>query len=261
METAQLLFRSHQLRNVGEAEDRLQEYLGALSHNGQILGDSPMARVRGGYLVVASLPRRDALDDRVASKWVRRALRKLLTAGLQKPRVRCLGPEPESRAPCECRGRPFLVLFTNCLSDESPVRCGACFGPIPLYTLPVVSEVGNYQDLLRWQSTYQAMDWLHIGSGAGERYGHEQMARHDSALSKEGRELARSLEKRARRPVYYYLMKHYGSSDKKERLRKCPSCKRAWLLRTPLHRIFDFRCSRCRLLSNVAFDVRQLSAV
>jgi predicted nucleic acid-binding Zn ribbon protein len=30
----------------------------------------------------------------------------------------------------------------------------------------------------------------------------------------------------------------------------------AWLRKEPLHRIFDFQCRRCRLLSNVAFDVR-----
>ena len=31
---------------------------------------------------------------------------------------------------------------------------------------------------------------------------------------------------------------------------------KAWLRKEPLHRIFDFQCQRCRLLSNVAFDVR-----
>lgn len=85
-------------------------------------------------------------------------------------RFRRLGPEPDGRAPCECRRRPHFVLFTNFLSHESPVRCGRCFGPVPLYTLPAMGEAGNYQDLLSWQSTYQDMDSLFIGSGAGEHY-------------------------------------------------------------------------------------------
>jgi predicted nucleic acid-binding Zn ribbon protein len=59
-----------------------------------------------------------------------------------------------------------------------------------------------------------------------------------------------------RLPVYYYLSKHFGRSDRAERRRKCPSCGKAWLRKEPLHRIFDFQCQRCRLLSNVAFDVR-----
>jgi predicted nucleic acid-binding Zn ribbon protein len=75
------------------------------------------------------------------------------------------------------RRQPYFVLFANFLTDESPVRCGHCFGPVPLYTLPAMGEAGDFQDVLSWQSTYQAMDWLFIGTGAGEHYGHRQMFR------------------------------------------------------------------------------------
>jgi predicted nucleic acid-binding Zn ribbon protein len=177
METTQIEFRVGRLRNREEAEDRLQEYLAALSHNGQILGDhSPTARVRNGYVVVVSLPRADALDQRAGNKWVRRALERLLAVGIQRPRIRRIGRDPEGRPPCDCRRRAFVILFANALSNDSPIRCGRCFGPIPLYESPVIDRSGNHQELLSWQTTYQAMDWLHIGSGAGERYGHEQMA-------------------------------------------------------------------------------------
>ena len=102
----------------------------------------------------------------------------------------------------------------------------------------------------------QAMDWLFFGTGPGERFAHEQLSRLESELSTDGRELARKLEKKVRVPVFYYLSKHFGRSDRAERKRKCPSCGKAWLRKEPLHRIFDFQCRRCRLLSNVAFDVR-----
>ena len=68
------------------------------------------------------------------------------------------------------------------------------------------------------------MDWLFIGSGPGERFAHDQLARFDSQRSKGGRELARTLEKTVRLPVYYYLSKHFGRSDQAERKRNCPSC-------------------------------------
>ena len=77
-----------------------------------------------------------------------------------------------------------------------------------------------------------------------------------AGLSTEGRALAARLESKTRRPDYYYLMKHFGTSDAQERRRRSPSCKKPWALHTPLHRIFDLRCDRCRLLSNVAWDVR-----
>ena len=70
------------------------------------------------------------------------------------PRFRRLGPEPGSRIPCACRRQPYFVLFADFLSDESPVRCGHCFGPVPLYTLPATDEAGHFQDVLRWQSRY-----------------------------------------------------------------------------------------------------------
>lgn len=257
MDTAQLFFRVRNTKNTEDALDKVQRYLAALLHNGQIIGDhTPMAEVRGGYLVTASLPETDALADRFANKWVRKRLRELAAVGVDRPKVTHLGSDPESRSPCRCRRRPFLVLFTTFLNAEPPLRCGACFGPIALYRVPALNDAANHQDVLSWEATYQAMDWLFIGTGPGERFAHDQLSRFDSELSTDGRELARQLEKEARIPVYYYLSKHLGRSDQAERRRRCPSCGKAWLREEPLHRIFDFQCQRCRLLSNVAFDVR-----
>jgi predicted nucleic acid-binding Zn ribbon protein len=175
---------------------------------------------------------------------------------VDRPKVTHLGIDPESRPPCRCRKRPFLILFTTFMNAEPPLRCGACFGPVALYKVPGTNDAGNHQNVVWWQDTYQAMDWLFIGTGPGERFAHDQLSRFDSELSTNGRELARKLEKKVRVPVYYYLSKHFGRSDQAERKRKCPSCGKAWLRKEPLHRIFDFQCHSCRLLSNVAFDVR-----
>jgi predicted nucleic acid-binding Zn ribbon protein len=256
MEIVQLTFRSRRRHNQEATFDRIEGYLAALQQNGQILGDSPTARVRGGYLVVVGVPCVDALNVRRGNKWVRRTAARLLDGGVRLPRVRVLGSRTGTPNPCRCRRRPSLMLFTNFLSDESPVRCNACFRPVPLFTLPRMGDAGNYSDILSWQSAYQAMDTLYVGSGPGEHFAHRQMSDVRSPLSRDGREVAEHIEKKTRRPVYYYLMKHYGISDAHERRRRCPSCKRAWILSKPLHGIFDFRCDRCRLLSNVAFDVR-----
>jgi predicted nucleic acid-binding Zn ribbon protein len=257
MHTAQLLFRARTAKNEGEFLEKVQSYLAALLHNGQIVCDhTPMAKVAGGLLVTASLPEAGALANRFANKWVRKRLRELATVAIGRPKVVHLGTDPEGRTPCRCRKRPFLILFTNFLTASPPLRCGACFCPIALHRVPATNEAGNHQSVLSWQDTYQAVDWLFIATGPGERFAHDQLSRFDSELSTDGRELARELEKRMRVPVYYYLSKHFGRSDQAERKRKCPSCGKAWLRNEPLHRIFDFQCQRCRLLSNVAFDVR-----
>jgi predicted nucleic acid-binding Zn ribbon protein len=257
MVIAQLFFRTRNTKNAEEILDKVRGYLAALLHNGQIVGDHPpIAKVSGGYQATASLPETDALADRFASKWVRQRVRELAAVGVGQPKVTRLGTEPESHSACKCRTRPFLIVFTTFLHSASPFRCGACFEPVPLYKLPVVNDAGSRGDVVWWQDTYQAMDWLFIGSGPGERFAHDQLSSYKSELSTDGRELARTLEKEVRVPVYYYLSKYFGRSDRAERKRRCPSCGKAWLRREPLHRIFDFQCRRCRLLSNIAFDVR-----
>lgn len=257
METAEVCFSARRVKDQDRAQDALEEYLAALEQNGQVLGsDTPIAQSASGYLIFVNLPEVRSLGPRFGNRRVRKALRTLNAVGLRGPKVRHLGPDPDGRPPCRCRRRSFFILFTSFLHGDPPVRCGECFYPVPLYTLPKTGYAGDYQDLLWWQATYQAVDWLHIGSGAGERYGHDQMARFESELSKTGREAAHTLARRTRRPVYYYLSKYYGRSDRQERARRCPCCDGAWLLDAPLHNIFDFRCDRCRLLSNIAWDVR-----
>jgi predicted nucleic acid-binding Zn ribbon protein len=261
MNTAAIFFSEAASIERGRAEEALQEYLGALLRNGQILGSTtPIARRSRGYALYVNIPDRTALLGAVTSRGLRHALRSVHDAGLRGPKVRQLGRDPDGLISCRCRRPSFFILFATFLHDEPPVRCGDCFSPVPLYRFPKTGHAGDYDDLVSWQRTYQAMDWLFIGSGPGERFGHDQMARWDSDLSKLGLETAKTLAKRVRRPVYYGLFKHYGRSDRQERARKCPSCGRSWLLSQPLHGLFDFQCKRCRLLGNVAWDVRRAPA-
>jgi len=243
------------MRQTVKAEEAIESYLAALVQNGQIT-DPALAKVRGGYRVFASLPARDALHRRHASNWVRRAQAGLNSLGIRTPKMRVIGPDPEEPAACVCQRRPFLILFTDFLTEASPVRCGRCFGPVPVYLLPHLESVESGREVLRWQDVYQSLDALWIDSGVAERYAYRQLSDVRSPLSHEGRELAKQLEAKVGVPVYYYLMKHYGVSDKRDRQRRCPSCRGRWLLPESLHRFLDFRCERCRLVSNVAFDVR-----
>jgi hypothetical protein len=72
MDTAQLFFRVRNTKNAEDVLDKVQGYLAALLHNGQIVGDHmPMAKVSGGYLVTASLPESDALANRFADNRTR----------------------------------------------------------------------------------------------------------------------------------------------------------------------------------------------
>lgn len=254
MEIVEIVFE-YEKRNRKEAEDAIQSYLAALFQNGQV-ADSTSARVRGGFRVFLTVPASDALHQRHGSSWVRREVARLRTNGIGAPKVRRIGSHPEEPSACRCRRRPFLVLFANFLSNASPVRCGRCFGPVPVYRLPYLESRDSRRELLGWQNAYQSLDELWIGSDVAEQYAYRQLSDVRSALSRNGREVAKQLEAKVGVRVYYYLMKHYGVSDGRDRQRRCPSCRGRWLLTEPLHGILEFRCNRCRLMSNVAFDVR-----
>ena len=167
--------------NRNSAENAIGSYLAALMQNGQV-ADATSARVRGGFRVVASVPARDALHHRHGSRWVRRALMALRDTN-GAPRVRRIGLDPDEPLPCACRRRRFLVLFADSLTNSSPVRCGRCFGPVPVYRLPRIESADSRRALLRWQDAYRKLDALWIGSGVAEQYAYKQLSDVRSPLS------------------------------------------------------------------------------
>ena len=90
----------------------------------------------------------------------------------------------------------------------------------------------------------------------GERFATNQISALNSALTKEGLEICHSISELTQKDVYYYLSKDKSRSLQSEKSRVCPSCQQQWLLAKEIHGLFDFKCSRCRLLSNIAWDVR-----
>jgi len=137
---------------------------------------------------------------------------------------------------------------------ESPLSCGDCFRAVPLYRIPH-THGDEYADVLQWEADYKACDTLHMNIGTGERFGERQMFRHDSSLSRRGREICASISSLTGRPTYYYLCKVRARSSAEEERRRCPNCNGQWKLGKRWH-LFDFRCDRCLLLSNIAWTVR-----
>ena len=240
-----------------DSADVLESLIFLYHHNGQISTVEWPSAVSGGTLrVFVSIPERTSLRRRT-NRWVRQCRRRLRGAGLGLPRILVLGEEPESSPVCECRSCRSYILHTEAYSCESPVRCGTCFGVIPLYRLPPTNDYGSYDNTVRWRANYQAYDGLWFRTrGAQEKHAYRQLAHVDSALSREGRAVCRAIEQGTRRRTYYYLFRYSGRSRERELASTCASCGRAWRLDKPWHEEFDFRCERCRLVSAIACDVR-----
>lgn len=223
--------------------------------NGQIVSTTwPMAEGDSEFHAYVLIADQDALEARFANRYVRERIEKITELAGAPPRIAVLGRDPDSLDVCSCPERPSYILFTTYSNLESPVRCGACFLPVPLYLLPYIRGDEHF-DILSWISDYRACDSLQMGCTVGERFGEQQMLRLGSALTAQGLEVCRALEEKTGRKVYYHLHKSRGRTEGTERRRKCPSCGGDWLLEEPWHRLFDFRCDACALLSNVAYSL------
>ncbi len=256
MYAAQITFHKPEGMEIEDAANVIFSLLGAWLQSGQLYENkAPLTIACQRLIAQVTLPAWDALDASHANKYVREDMEKLLSAGFSQPEVVIIGEDVEDTGPCACATRQAFILFTTFLHIQSPLRCGSCFHPVPLYRIPPTDNSGYY-NVLGWKASYQACDTLQMGCDTLERAALREMFQVDSSLSKRGRAICDTVTDSTGVPTYYYLHRWTARSRKQELARKCPSCNGEWLLDEPWHTIFDFRCDRCRLVSNIAFDVR-----
>jgi predicted nucleic acid-binding Zn ribbon protein len=223
--------------------------------NGQVLGrEFGIAAGDQEYRISVLCPEATSLDLIWANRYVRAGLAAIEQLGLVLQLPVVVGQDIDGADGCECSQSSSYILTTDYLSLESPIRCGDCFGPVPLYRLPKTYD-DEYYNIICWQSDYQACDRLFMNSRVLERATNREMAKVDSALSRQGREICHLLTQLTSVPTYYHIKTHYGRSLAKERARRCPACGGAWALVAAWHR-FDFRCDGCQLVGNIAYDCR-----
>lgn len=255
MVTAEVVFVGSSGPPTDAEEDAIISVLAAWLKNGQLSSDRwNLAHSDGQWRVFVGLPDATSLEASHANVYAVKAIEELAAHGLSIREIRVLGSDLLMGPACTCERWASLVLFTNYLSRTSPVRCGTCFDPVALYRLPFTRDE-EHLDVLQWAADYRACDTLQMHCTTGERFAEEQLSKHDSSLSKNGREIARALSDLLKIPVYYYLLKSRGRTRAAELERRCPSCEVSWRLDKPWHDLFDFRCDTCCLVSNVAFSV------
>jgi predicted nucleic acid-binding Zn ribbon protein len=234
---------------------RVTSLISALVRNGNLVEAFPVAAGSGAWTVHGIAPARDAFQKANWNEYVQRAISGLAQVDLKLPRIRFLGPVPETGSAFRCGKPKGYFLFTTFLQMGPPVHCIDCGGPIPLYRLPR-SKTSEHSALLCWNSNYKACDTLQMKCTVGERFGERQMSDINSALSRSGLAVCEEIEQSTGRPTYYYLYRGTVTSAAKELRRKCPGCGSPWLMESPLHHKFDFKCDKCHLLSNFAWKVR-----
>lgn len=255
MYVAEVVFEQKQMNDTENVMAIIDRLLGALRMNGQIMGrEFSIARDAEKYSTYLLIPEQNSLDKSRANVYVAELYNKLDELEIDYS-WKIVGDEPYSKSVCKCGNSNFYILYTTYISLESPIRCGDCFGVVPLYQVPAASS-GEYADIRTWESDYKACDTLQMNCSTGEHFGILQLSRYESGLSKRGIDICNRISASTGTPTYYYLLKATGQGKKAEENRKCPSCGAEWLLHESLHEVFDFRCDHCRLLSNIAWSVR-----
>ncbi len=228
--------------------------LAAWYKNGQVLEHLGVGRTEAGFVVCPYVSEEDSLDDRHASEHVAEETEKLRGLGLYPPRIRSLGPDVEAEKACPCDARPFLYLWTGEIRLESPVRCGECRLPVPIYRLPSPHSDAHL-NLRAWAESYKATGRLFtFHDGEIEAFAYAQLSSVSSALTKEGRGVARELERASGTPVFYDIDRHYSEGPDAERENKCPGCGRDWRVEDREAVGFDFFCEPCRLVAEQPID-------
>jgi predicted nucleic acid-binding Zn ribbon protein len=251
---AEVVFRLNHSADQNQVRDLVERFACACRKNGQVLGPHfPIVQKKTTINLFLSLPERTSLATSHHNRWIRSVLKKIKAAGTSGPILMSRGKDLSGSSACNCRRHSTYILFTTYLERQSPLRCGNCFLPVPLYRIMPWRD-HEFSDVLSWESNYRSCDRQYIDSGTCERFGLRQTTNLQSALSKDGRNLCSQIEKRNRKPVYYFLHHPSGRSYRKELTRRCPSCGQEWRLKATWHDLFDFRCDRCRLVSNIAWD-------
>ena len=166
MYTIEVKFKIIQKQNREKQADLIYSLCGSWRMNGQILNRHfPIAENSNDFTLYVNTPESDSLNVQYNNTYVSKNYAELKQVGLDKPIMQIAGKEPEAMKLCDCENQSY-ILYTDYLSLESPLRCGACFGIVPLYKTSKTKD-DEYHDIISWQSDYQACDSLQMNCKVG----------------------------------------------------------------------------------------------
>jgi predicted nucleic acid-binding Zn ribbon protein len=226
--------------------------LGSLSRTGQITGGVESPYLSGDEIICYQTTLEpNSFDSRHNDKWVNLKIKNLEEGCNSKLETKVMGQHiPSYKDICTCGNRDSYVLFTTYCNESSPIDCGNCGHPVPIYQLTGLTDEDRV-NIEAWKANYVACDNLNMGCKIGEKWAIKQMSDPKSQLSRSGRDLCDSITKGTATPTYYYLFNYRAISASKDKLRRCPSCNGEWLMDKPWLDFYDFKCDACKLVSTL----------
>jgi predicted nucleic acid-binding Zn ribbon protein len=226
--------------------------MGSLCRTGQIMGGVESPYFAGNEIICYQTTlESDSLDSRHNDEWVNLRIRDLERGCNAKLNTGVVGQHiPFYKDMCTCDHRASYILFTTYSNESSPIDCGTCRRPVPVYKIKELTDKDR-TDLESWEGDYVSCDSLNMGCNVGENWAIKQMSDPNSQLSQFGRAICNRIEEATGLPTYYYLFNYRTISFAKDRLRKCPSCNGEWFQDKKGLDCYDFKCDKCKLISTL----------
>lgn len=228
----------------------IDAYYNALANNGQVISGYEL--FTDGYdaiYLTTVLPREDSLSKGNNNDYVDSCLNKL--QGVFEMETIKEGDNFEYCPSCTCES-PSCYFFDACNDGESPIVCGDCHRPVPLYEIPYIFGEKEHATILWWQQANIAMDTLWC-YGLWDRFTYSQKTLPNSKLNRAGRKIVKELERVLGVPVYFYMNyfdePHDGEIVPKglpnEIPRSCPQCGGEWIEDSEF-----YKCEKCKLITD-----------
>lgn len=219
------LFPKGEAAVYDEIKELIWHFLFTLECSGQILKNYRVVQNKN-YLLYVTTPKKDSLNEKYDSVYVKEYKEKILERFVLD--IKECGIDLESHEYCDCKNRDAMEMSTGRFDIDSVFTCCNCGKPVALYELPRPEKSEDYNDILLWQDNYASMDTLWLNCLC-DRYTGNQLVKMDSALNKQGIEIARYMSQQVGYPVYYFLECDYGTSVKAEKvgdqqIHICPKC-------------------------------------
>jgi predicted nucleic acid-binding Zn ribbon protein len=240
---------------LGQFDDALETFLVELHRNGNILFDWHLLEFAGRVQARVLVPEEVALNAVHLSPNGLEDASRLRALSAREPEFRVVPEARHSDEWCVCGEPSCYVLFSVLRGHESdsPVECGDCARPVPLYKIPRVGTTESEQQahfaIRGWEHLYRALDTVFLCSSIGERFAYRHLSSPRSELMRQTRQLASQLEVKAGKPFYAFLQQwHEQWGD------NCPMCGRRWTLDEPWNTRYAFKCEHSRLVSEEAYQ-------
>lgn len=235
--------------------ERIDDFIAALRMNGQIYASvHPSVWREKDVLVYAYIPEVDGLNPKYYNDYCRKYVTELRGYGLSGPHVRILDEldyEAEDDSVCRCVEASSYILYKDFLSLTTPIICGSCRLPVPLYRLPPTAS-GEYNDIISWQTNYEACGNLYLNDAVAQHAVTRELRHAQSSLNQQGRRICANIEQLTGIPTYCYIYQSLGRERRRDKDRYCPICGELWVLEEAWNR-FDTRCDKDRIVGDLPF--------